>query len=257
MKSMNKIDVKESIERARKGFEKTFAEGAFYNRQTQDDGHLQRILSFVGIKDGMKILDLGAGSGYISFPMARNNPSAQVVGLDIVCAALETNRKRATEEDLANLSFVNYDGIDFPFEAASFDLVVSRYALHHFPDIERSVGQVARVLKGGGKFFVSDPRPNDCDCERFVDDYMRLKKDGHIKFYTKSEWEDICARQGLEFFDSFESAVRFPKQKDTAPGWQDVLAKHDKAVIASYDFFEAETELFLTEQVNNILFVKK
>ena len=152
--------------------------------------------------------------------------------------------------------FVHYDGIDFPLEDDFFDLVVSRYALHHFPDIEHSLGQVARVLKSGGKFFVSDPCPNDCDSNRFVDDYMRLKDDGHIKFYTKTEWQDICARHGLKFLDSFDSAVRFPKQKDTAPSWQEVLAKHDKAVIASYDFFEAETELFLTEQVNNILFMK-
>ena len=28
---------------------------------------------------------------------------------------------------------------------------------------------------------ISDPCPNECDSERFVDDYMRLKKDGHVK----------------------------------------------------------------------------
>ena len=39
---------------------------------------------------------------------------------------------------------------------------------------------MSRVLKEGGKLFISDPCPNECDTERFVDDYMRLKKDGHI-----------------------------------------------------------------------------
>ena len=128
------MDIKESINDTRKGFEESFASGDFYNRQTRDSEHLARILEFVNISEGMRILDLGTGSGYLSFPIAMNNPGCEVIGLDIVSAALEANRARAVEEGIKNLSFVNYDGIDFPFEADSFDLVVTRYALHHFPE---------------------------------------------------------------------------------------------------------------------------
>ena len=166
------------------------------------------------------------------------------------------SRARAVEEGIKNLSFVNYDGIDFPFEADSFDLVVTRYALHHFPDIEHSIGEVSRVLKSGGMLFISDPCPNECDTERFVDDYMRLKKDGHIKFYTRDEWIDICRRHGLMDVGSFNSSIRFPKKKDTAYGYEEVLKMHDKTVIDSYNLLETDTELYLTEQVNNILFKK-
>ncbi len=245
-----------SIESTRHGFEESFAAGTFYNRQTQDSEHLNKILEFVKISEGMRILDLGTGSGYLSFPIAKNNPGCEVVGLDIVNDALETNRMRADSEGIKNLSFISYDGIDFPFEEKSFDLVVTRYALHHFPDIEHSIGEVSRVLKSDGMLFISDPCPNECDTERFVDDYMRLKKDGHIKFYTKDQWIDICGRQGLIVTDSFDSSIRFPKKKDTANGYEEVLKKHDKAVIESYDLLETDTELFITEQVNNIMFEK-
>ncbi len=250
------MNIKESINDTRKGFEESFATGDFYNRQTQDSEHLNRILEFVKISEGMRILDLGTGSGYLSFPIAKNNPDCDVTGLDIVNTALESNRTRAEAKGIKNLSFVSYDGIDFPFDANTFDLVVTRYALHHFPDIEHSIGEVSRVLKSGGMLFISDPCPNECDTERFVDDYMRLKKDGHIKFYTKDEWTDICSRQDLDIVDSFDSSIRFPKKKDTAYGYEEVLKKHDKDVIESYDLVETETELFLTEQVNNILFKK-
>lgn len=250
------MDIRESINDTRKGFEESFAAGTFYNRQTQDSEHLNKILEFVKISEGMRILDLGTGSGYLSFPIAKNNPGCEVVGLDIVNAALETNRMRADSEGIKNLSFISYDGIDFPFEEKSFDLVVTRYALHHFPDIEHSIGEVSRVLKSGGMMFVSDPCPNECDTERFVDDYMRLKKDSHIKFYTKDEWIDICGRQGLIVTDSFDSSIRFPKKKDTAYGYEDVLKMHDKTVIDSYDLVETDTEIYLTEQVNNIMFEK-
>ena len=68
----------------------------------------------------------------------------------ILSKALEVNRERTDRENLSNLSFVCYDGIDFPFTDASFDIVISRYALHHFPDIEHSIGEVSRVLKKNG-----------------------------------------------------------------------------------------------------------
>ena len=250
------MDIRSSIADTRKEFEKSFAVGDFYNRQTQDSEHLERILSFINVNKDMRILDLGTGSGYLSFPIAKNNPCCDVIGLDIVNSALEANRARAVAEGIKNLSFVSYDGIDFPFDANTFDLVVTRYALHHFPDIEHSIGEVSRVLKSGGMLFISDPCPNECDTERFVDDYMRLKKDGHIKFYTKDEWTAICRRQGLMVVDSFNSSIRFPKKKDTAYGYEEVLKKHDKTVIDSYNLLETDTELYLTEQVNNILFKK-
>ena len=248
------MDIRSSIADTRKEFEKSFAVGDFYNRQTQDSEHLERILSFINVNKGMRILDLGTGSGYLSFPIAKNNPCCDVIGLDIVNSALEANRARAVSEGIKNLSFVSYDGIDFPFDANTFDLVVTRYALHHFPDIEHSIGEVSRVLKSGGMLFISDPCPNECDTERFVDDYMQLKKDGHIKFYTKDEWTAICRRQGFMVVDSFNSSIRFPKKKDTAYGYEEVLKKHDQTVIDSYNLVETDTELYLTEQVNNILF---
>ena len=248
------MDIKSSIEDTRRGFEESFASGEFYNRQTQDSQHLQKILSFISVKDGMKILDLGSGSGYLSFPIAQENPGCKVIGLDIVENALNANRTKAQSLGIKNLSFVSYDGMDFPFEPSTFDLVVTRYSLHHFPDINHSIKEVARVLKEGGRLFISDPCPNECDKDRFVDDYMRLKKDGHIKFYTKDEWKSICKQYGLSLSKSFESSIRFPKKKDTAPGYEEVLKKHDKDVIASYNLTETETELHITEKVNNILF---
>ena len=136
-------------------------------------------IKYRGYQKGIRrrILDLGCGSGYLAFPMAKNNPDSEVIGLDIVSDTLEVNRSGVNKEGIKNLSFVSYDGIDFPFEDQSFDLVVTRYALHHFPDIEHSIGEMSRVLKEGGTLFISDPCPNECDTERFVDDYMRIRRD--------------------------------------------------------------------------------
>ena len=124
-----------SIEAARAGFEASFEEADFYNKQTQDEKHLKDILATINVKPGMKILDLGCGSGYLTFPIAERNENAYVVGLDIVTDTLERNTEKAHKINIRNVEFISYDGITFPFEDDSFDLVVTRYALHHFPEI--------------------------------------------------------------------------------------------------------------------------
>lgn len=250
------MDIENSIKATRQGFENSFSTGDFYNKQTQDEQHLKRILEFLPVKADMKILDLGTGSGYLSFPIAKKYPNISMIGLDIVEKALEANRFKAKEENIRNISFVTYDGIDFPFADNEFDMVISRYALHHFPDIQKSISEVSRVIKPEGFLFISDPTPNVNDTSRFVDEYMQLKKDGHIKFYTKDEWKQICEKYGLQMKGSFDSVIRFPKKKDTAYGFDELLEKHDKEIIDSYDLEVAGNEIYITEQVNNILFCK-
>ena len=241
----------------KQGFENSFSSGDFYNKQTQDEQHLKNILDFLQINADMKFLDLVTGIGYLSFTIEKKYSNISVIGLDIVEKALEVNRFRAKEEQMRNISFITYNGIEFPFSDSEFDMVISRYALHHFPDIQKSISEVSRVLKRGGFLFVSDPTPNANDTSRFVDGYMQLKKDGHIKFYTKEEWLQICGKYGLQFKKSFDSTIRFPKKKDTAYGFDKLLKKHDKEIVESYELEVMGNEIYITEQVNNILFCKR
>lgn len=249
--------IENSIVATKQAFENSFSSGDFYNKQTQDGQHLKLILEFLPIKSGMKILDLGTGSGYLAFSIAEKYPNAFIFGLDIVEKALEINRVKAEKQRISNINFITYDGVNFPFDDSEFDMVVSRYALHHFPDIQKSISEVSRVLKSGGFLFISDPSPNADDTSQFVDEYMQLKKDGHIKFYTKDEWKQISLEAGLKFVKSFDSSIRFPKKKDTAYGFDELLKKHDRKIIESYKLKVLENEIYITEQVNNILLCKR
>lgn len=56
-----------SIEATKNSFEESFKETIFYNKQTQDESHLRDILKFFQITPKMKVLDLGCGSGYLTF----------------------------------------------------------------------------------------------------------------------------------------------------------------------------------------------
>lgn len=250
------MDIRERIEKTKQGFEKSFKEASFYNKQTRDEQHLELILECLDIEPGMRILDLGTGMGYLAFPLAERYPQAQVTGLDIVEMSLTRTRRQAVLDKLDNLSFVCYDGIRFPFSDCFFDVVVSRYALHHFPAIYDTFAEISRVLKPGGMVFVSDPAPNENDTEHFVDEYMQMKEDGHVKFYTQREWMDIAAHMGLKYERSFETMLRFPRKKTEAGKFADIAANHPDEVIKGYEIEFISDEIWITERVNNLLFKK-
>ena len=243
------------ISAARQMFEAAFAERTFYEKQTRDDAHLQAILRFVPVTSGLRVLDLGTGSGYLAFAFAKAYPDAFITGLDITEAALEQNRQRAAESGIGNLRFVSYDGGRFPFDDCAFDLVVSRYVLHHFPDIAYSLSEVSRVLSRGGRLFISDPAPDESDTGGFADAFMQVKPDGHRKFYAKEEWLTLCIRAGFVLTDAFESKIRFPRKNE--PAYQEIIRRFGAEAAALYDVTVTGDEIYITEQVNNLLFQKQ
>lgn len=246
----------ESIEITKRSFEESFLTENFYNKQTQDQAHLKLILNYLKIDDGMNILDLGTGTGYLAFPVAAQYPKAEVTGLDIVETAFIRNRERAEKHGLKNLRFVSYQGTVFPFANEEFDIVITRYALHHFPAIHDTFHEINRVLKPNGILFLSDPAPNDDDKNRFVDSYMQMKNDGHIRFYTKKEWLAIGKSAGFECSDGFETHIRFPRKRQTAFGFDNLLKQFEKQVIEGYDLEILDDEIWITEKVNNLIFQK-
>ena len=245
----------EIIEKARNCFDEDFAKKNYMQKRTGDDDHLKRIISSINIFPQSKILDLGTGSGYLAFPIAKINNDSEIIGLDIAVKTLIQNREKTFQMELTNLSFVDYNGVEFPFESNTFDYVVTRYALHHFPNIDKTFAEIGRVVKSGGMLFIADPTPNENDDIRFVDTYMQIKDDGHVKFYTKSEFIELADRHGFRIVDSFNTEIRFPS--DRTEKYLKIINDIDKSIIDSYKVNVRNGQTFITEQVLNLLFIKQ
>lgn len=245
----------EIIEKARKGFDEDFAKKNYMDKRTGDDEHLNKILNRLNIASKSRILDLGTGSGYLAFPIAKISNDSEVIGLDIAIKTLAQNREKTSLMELPNLSFVDYDGINLPFENNVFDYVVTRYALHHFPNINKTFEEISRVIKSGGMFFISDPTLNENDDIRFVDTYMQMKDDGHVKFYTKEEFIELANKHNFSLVDSFNSEIRFPS--DRTYKYLKIADKINKNIIDSYKINVINGQTYITEQVLNLLFIKQ
>lgn len=248
------MNTRDSIEKTKKGFENSFAEKNYYDMQTQDDEHLHRIIRALDIKKNSRVLDLGTGSGYLAFAIAMMYPECRITGLDIVAATLENNSIRAKSQNISNIVFTSYDGVIFPFEDNTFDIIVTRYALHHFPEIMKSFEEISRVLQPGGQLFISDPTPNDEDEERFVDTYMKMKDDGHIKYYTKEEFDALARHAGLMLENSFDTRIRFPREH--IDEHLCIIRGVPDQILQSYDIQSVEGEVYISENVLNLSYRK-
>lgn len=245
----------EIIEKARKGFDEDFAKKNYMEKRTGDDKHLNIILNSIDIAPKSKILDLGTGSGYLAFPIAKINTDSEVIGLDIAIRTLIKNREKASQMELSNLNFVDYNGINFPFENNVFDYVVTRYALHHFPNIEKTFKEISRVTKSGGILFISDPTPNENDDIRFVDTYMKMKDDGHVKFYLKSEFIELAIKHNFILADSFSSEIRF--SSDRTEKYLKIEDTIDKNILDGYKINIKNGQIYIAEKVVNLIFIKQ
>jgi len=248
------MNTRDSIEKTKKGFEHCFAEKNYYDMQTQDEEHLHRIIRALDIKKNSTILDLGTGSGYLAFAIARMYPECRIIGLDIVTGTLENNSIQAKNQNITNIAFASYDGVIFPVEDNTFDIIVTRYALHHFPEITRSFEEISRVLQPGGQLFISDPTPNDEDEERFVDTYMKMKDDGHIKYYTKEEFDALARHAGLMLENSFDTRIRFPRECIDECLY--IIQGFPEWILHSYDIQIVEGEVYISENVLNLSYRK-
>ena len=104
-----------------------------------------------GIRRGDKALDVGCGTGVLAREALRRvGQEGQVVGLDLNEGMLAVAAR--TEP---NVEWRQGDAASLPFEDASFDVVVSQFALMYFPDRAASLREIWRTLAPGGRLAIA------------------------------------------------------------------------------------------------------
>lgn len=97
---------------------------------------------------GIKILELGCGTGQLSLFLARGN--REVYGVDISNGSLLLGEKFRKENSIDNAFFMKMDVFDLKFKKNSFDFTVSNGVLHHTKDAREAFKKLVEVTKPGG-----------------------------------------------------------------------------------------------------------
>jgi enediyne biosynthesis protein CalE5 len=110
-----------------------------------------RLVADARIRSGLRVVDLGSGTGYPALLSAQAvGPTGSVIGIDLAADMLAVAERKAKRLGLTNVTFRTGDVTTLPFQAASFDAVTSRFCLMFLPEIPRAVAGIAQVLKPGG-----------------------------------------------------------------------------------------------------------
>jgi ubiquinone/menaquinone biosynthesis C-methylase UbiE len=120
----------------------------------------EAVVESLGVKPGLKVLDLGCGDGTTAVPAARRG--ADVLGVDIARNLVDAGNRRAREHGLPNLRFQEGDACDLNGLADdSFDIVVSIFGAMFAPRPFDVAKEMVRVARPGGRIVMGNWIPND------------------------------------------------------------------------------------------------
>jgi len=120
----------------------------------------EALMERIGVKAGMKVLDLGCGDGTTALPAAKLG--ANVLGVDIASNLVEAGNRRAKEQDLTNCKFQEGDASNLEqLPDKTFDLVVSIFGAMFAPKPFDVAKAMVRVTRPGGRIVMGNWIPGD------------------------------------------------------------------------------------------------
>jgi SAM-dependent methyltransferase len=181
------------------------AEGFAHSHSIRDEHALAQLLELADPAPEDRVLDVACGPGLVVCAFAARVREA--VGIDVTPAMIEQARRHAAERGVTNVAWQLGAIPPLPWPDADYDLVVCRYAFHHFDDPLAVLREMVRVCKPGGTVIVCDLALDPAKLDAFnAMDRLRdrshrraLSLDGLRALYADAGLgEPRTARYGLE-----------------------------------------------------------
>jgi len=115
---------------------------------------LEKLIAAAGLQRGDRVLDIATGTGIVAIEAVKKvGNDGRVVGIDISTGPLAIAKRTASNTN--NLQFLEMDAEDLKFPDGSFDVVLSEFGLMFFPDSQKALKEMKRVLVKHGRIAVS------------------------------------------------------------------------------------------------------
>jgi len=155
-----------------------------YKLDSWQKSYIERIKKYVlgDSHKGKVLIDVATGSGYVAVEMAKLG--SNVIATDLTPEAIENLKKYKKKLSLSNLKLIKCYAEKIPLPDNSVDYVIANAILEHIPDEKQAIEEWKRILKSGGKMFITVPLKY-----RYIwpflwlPNYVHDKRIGHLRRY--------------------------------------------------------------------------
>ena len=106
-----------------------------------------KFIDFAGLSEGEKVLDVGCGTGSLTFALAKSGGLKEIAAIDFSPVFVAEAMRRNTDP---RIKIQQADACALPFGDASFDRALALLVLHFVPETGRAVTEMRRVVRTGG-----------------------------------------------------------------------------------------------------------
>ncbi|ORX78881.1 methylase [Anaeromyces robustus] len=142
------------------------------------------------------LLDIGCGTGNTIAMLLKDLPNVKYTGIDLAEKMIEVAKKKVVNE---NVTFVVGDAENLPFEDNSFDVILCKESIHHYPNPEKFFQESYRVLRPNGRLVIVDMRinaPIRALWNHVLFPYVIKMGDCHV--FNETEIRDLYTNNGFE-----------------------------------------------------------
>lgn len=142
------------------------------------------------------ILDIGCGTGKLAHRLITHHRDARVFGIDLSESMIRAANHNITQESRIHLSVA--DSEHLPFPDGAFDYVTCSNSFHHYPNQRGAVCEMHRVLKPGGRLFLTDGYRDHLFGWLIYDFFVTRFEGGLVHHASAQEFRDIFAEAGFD-----------------------------------------------------------
>ncbi len=158
---------------------------------------LEYLVQAINPSENSLVLDVATGPGFVAEAFALH--SRMVIGVDVTRAPLEIARRQLQEKNISNLHFQNADVNHLPFADAQFNVVVCRFAIHHFDNPARILSEIVRVCRINGTVGIEDIIVSEHRIRaNYQNRFEKLRDPSHTKAQSLTYLLRLLAGAGLE-----------------------------------------------------------
>ena len=155
------------------------------------------VVDLINFNSTCKFLDLGCGSGWaVNYAFEKANGKGEFYGLDISQKMI--NKALEIYKNNNQLHFQMGDSASLPFSDNFFDFIITTNSFHHYPEPDKALSEIKRVLKPGGFVYILDPT-SDGPITKIVNILGKIVEKEHVNMYSTRQYRRMFSKAGLEY----------------------------------------------------------